>query len=79
MRGKIASLVLCLAIFHTPDGKIISVDTRHIIALRSAENVKQHLAPGTNTVLYVSGQNFAITETPDEAKEAIRDCIGEEQ
>jgi hypothetical protein len=64
----------CIAIFHTPDGQALSVDIRHIAALRPAINVKEHLAAGTNTVLYVSTKTFGITETIDQARSAIHNC-----
>lgn len=75
--GRVAAIVLaCLAIFHTPDGKMLSVDTRHIVALRTVpENYKGHLAPGTKSILYVSGQNFGIIESEQEAKDAIDNCV----
>jgi hypothetical protein len=65
-----------LAIFHTPDGKLLSVQTKHITAVRPVtESSKSHLAPGTNSVIYVGSEKFAITETREEADEAIRDCV----
>jgi hypothetical protein len=69
-----AAIIACIAIFHTPDGQALSVDTRHIAALRPAIHVKEHLAPGTNTVLYVSTKTFGITETIDQARSAIHNC-----
>lgn len=72
-----APAVLCLVAFHTPDGRVIKIDTHHIMAVRTAEAVKQHLAPGTNTVLYVGAQNFGVTESPDEVQMLIDECVGD--
>jgi hypothetical protein len=75
MAGRIAIALACLAIFHTPDGFELRVDTRHIAAVRPAAHVKQHLAPGTNSVVYVTTNNFGIVETVDQAQQAIRNCV----
>jgi hypothetical protein len=79
MIGRIAAVavahfIACIAIFHTPDGQALSVDTRHITALRTAAHIKEHLAPGTNTVLYVTTKSFGVVETVDQARDAIRNC-----
>jgi hypothetical protein len=69
------AILLCLAIFHTPDGGELRVDTRHIAAVRPAANIKSHLASGTRSVVYVTTNNFGIVETVDQAQQAIRNCI----
>ena len=65
-----------MAVFHTPDGGLLSVETTHITALRPASSgIKEHVAPGTNTILYVGAKTWGITETIEQAKEAVRDCV----
>ena len=72
---ELFSIIICMAIFHTPDGQLLTVDTRHITALRPAENIKEHLTPGTKTILYVTTKTFGVRENIEEAQDAIHNCI----
>lgn len=67
--------LLCLAVFHSPDGKELRIESKHIVAIRSTENVKGHVAPGTNTIIYTPGQTFGITENLLETIEVISECV----
>lgn len=66
--------LFCLVVFHTPDGKPLTVDTRHIVALKPAHNLKGHVAEGTNTVVYLTAQNFGVTETREQIEHLIHTC-----
>jgi hypothetical protein len=68
-------LVACLAIFHSPDGRELRIETQHIAIVRPADAIQQNVAPGTKSILYVGGQKLGIVETPDEASVIMRDCI----
>jgi hypothetical protein len=69
--------LLCLVIFHSPDGREIRIDTLHVTAIRPAEAVKQHLAEGTRTIIYASGQNFGVIEPVAEVDLMMKNCIEE--
>jgi hypothetical protein len=69
--------VLCLISLHSPDGKVLHIDSNHIVAMRAAEGVKQHLAIGTETIVYMSGQNFGVKETPEQIEELVASCVEE--
>ena len=76
MRRRIASVgVLCLAIFHSPEGRELRVETQHIAAVRPADAVQQNVAPGTKAILYVGSQKFGVVEAPSEIDQIIKDCI----
>jgi hypothetical protein len=76
VRRRIASVgVLCLAILHTPDNKELRIDVRHIAAVRPAHSLKQHLAAGTNTIVYVTTNNFGVVETLEQVQDAIHHCV----
>lgn len=75
MRQWLTIALLCLAIFHTPDGKVFAVDVRHIAAIRPAENVKQHVHQATNSIIYLTTGNYGVIETLEEAEAAIHNCI----
>jgi hypothetical protein len=64
-----------LAIFHTPDGRELRVETQHISAVRPADSVQQQVAPGTKSIIYVLTQKFGIIEPPGDVQTIIRDCI----
>ena len=64
-----------MAIFHTPDGRELRVETQHISAVRPADSVQQQVAPGTKAILYVGSQKFGITEAAVEVDMIIKDCI----
>jgi hypothetical protein len=65
--------LLCLITFHSPDGQLLTVEAKHVIAVRPAPS-SEHVAAGTKSILYVGGQKFGITETPAEAEIMINDC-----
>ena len=67
----------CLAIFHSPDGTEIRIETRHIVAVRPADAVKQHLASGTNALIYTSTQTFGVIETVSEVKMLEDECVAD--
>ena len=58
-----AASSFCLIVLHAPDGSDLTVQTPQIVALRPVENaVKQHVAPGSKTVVITSAQTFAVLE-----------------
>jgi hypothetical protein len=75
MRGMIASTILCLAIFHSPDGRELRIETQHIAVVRPSDAVQQNVAPGTKAILYVGSQKLGVVESPDEVTIIMRDCI----
>jgi hypothetical protein len=67
-------LVPCLAVFHTPDGYEIKIDTK-VTAIRLIHGpVAEHVAKGTHSVIYIGGEKFGVAETPEEVLEIIKDC-----
>jgi hypothetical protein len=64
----------CLIILHTPDGEEIAVDTRQILMLRPTIGIREHLAPGSKTLIYVSGQKIAVKEMPHEVEYLTKIC-----
>jgi hypothetical protein len=68
-------LVICLAIFHSPDGRELRIESQHIAAVRPADAAQQSLAPGTRAILYVGSQKFGVVETPGEVDAIIKDCM----
>jgi hypothetical protein len=65
-----------LVIFHSPEGGLLTIDTRQFALVRPVEGkLKEHVAPGTNAILYIGSNKIGITETREEAEEAIRDCV----
>ena len=67
--------ILCLVVFHSPDGKELIFDSRHIAAVRPVEGaIRQHLHPNTNAVIYASTQTFGVVETVDEVEKQLREC-----
>ena len=75
MLRKIAMPLVCLAIFHSPDGRELRIETQHISIVRPADAVQQNVAPGTKSILYVGSQKLGIVESPDEAAIIMRDCL----
>ena len=70
------SSLLCLILLHTPDNEVLRVDTKHVTAVRHVtSNIKQHLAPNVNTIIYAAGQNFGVRETAEEVEELINTCV----
>jgi hypothetical protein len=67
---------LCLVTFHSPDGRKITIDRKHIVAIRSPIGAKLHLAPHTNALITVEGRDrdFGVLETPEQAEELIKSC-----
>jgi hypothetical protein len=65
---------LCLIILHTPDGEEIAVDTRQILMLRPTVHIREHFAPGTKTLLYLTAQKIGVTEEPHEVEYLIKIC-----
>ena len=66
--------LLCLVVVHTPDGEQLRIDSRSVMALRASTGVEHHLAKGTKTILYLTGKNFGLVETPDEVVDRINHC-----
>jgi hypothetical protein len=65
----------CLILIHPPDGAPLRIDISHIIAVRPVPmGSEEHFARGTKSILYVTGQKFGITETPEQVELLIRDC-----
>jgi hypothetical protein len=73
-KWKLLIPLSCLAVFHSPDGRELRIDTLHISAVRSAEGFKHHLAPGTNAVILVGSQNLGVVETPEEVESLMESC-----
>ena len=71
----VLSALWCLAILHSPDGQELRIDVRHIAAMRPAHSVKQHLAHGTNTLVYVTTNTFGVIETKEQVQDAIHHCV----
>jgi len=76
---NLSAALVCLVVFHSPDGKELRLDNRHISAVRTAENAKQYVTAGVNTIIYVGGEKFGIMETPTEAEYLMRHCVEEEE
>jgi hypothetical protein len=72
--GLVAAM-RCLAIFHSPDDRELRVETQHIQAVRPADAAQQHLAPGTNAIVYVGSQKFGVIESAPEIDQIIKDCL----
>jgi hypothetical protein len=63
---KWALPLACLVVFHSPDGKELRIETQYILAVRTAHGVREQVAPGTRTILYLAGKTFGVVETPEE-------------
>jgi hypothetical protein len=74
-QSAITTAIVCLAIFHSPDGRELRIETQHIAIVRPADAVQQNVAPGTKSILYVGSQKLGVVEGPDEATMIMRDCI----
>jgi hypothetical protein len=66
--------IACLIVLHTPDGEEIAVDTRQILMLRPTTHIREHLAHGTRTLVYMTAQKVAVTELPHEVEYLIKIC-----
>ena len=66
--------LLCLIVLHTPDGEEIAIDTRQILMLRPTTHIKEHFAPGSRTLVYVSGQKVTVRENPHEVEYLTKIC-----
>ena len=75
LAARLVMTMTCLAVFHTPDNRELRVETQHIQAVRPADGAQQHLAPGTNSIIYVGSQKFGVVESASEIEQIIRDCI----
>jgi hypothetical protein len=75
MKRPAVGIALCLAIFHSPDGRELRIETQHIAVIRPADAVQEHVAPGTKTILYVGSQKMGVVEPPDQVQTIIQDCI----
>ena len=64
----------CLIVVHSPDGSELRIDTNHILAVRPAAGVSEHVAKGTNTLIYTGGKVFGVTEGFDDAINQIEQC-----
>ena len=67
-------LIFCLIVLHTPDGEEIAIDTRQILMLRPTHHIREHFAPGSRTLLYMSGQKVVVTEAPHEVEYLTKIC-----
>jgi len=66
--------IACLIVMHTPDGEEIAVDTRQILMLRPTTHIREHLAHGTRTLVYMTAQKVAVKEEPHEVEYLIKVC-----
>jgi hypothetical protein len=73
VRGII--IIACMAVFHSPEGRELRIETQHLQVVRPADAAQGQLAPGTKSILYVGSQKFGIVETPSQVVEIIRDCM----
>jgi len=73
--ARLVAAMTCLAIFHSPDNRELRVETQHIQAVRPADAAQQHLAPGTNAIVYVGSQKFGVIESASEIDQIIKDCL----
>jgi hypothetical protein len=64
-----------MAIFHSPDGRELRLETAHIAAVRPSDVAQQQLAAGTKAIIYVGSQKFGVVETPGEIDAIIKDCM----
>lgn len=70
-----AAILLCLVVFHAPDGSLVSVEKAHIAAIRPVtDQIKEHVAPGTHALVYVGQHKFGITESLEEAETMLESC-----
>lgn len=70
-----ATAIICLVVFHAPDGSLVSVEKQHVAAVRPVTDaIKEHVAPGTKALVYVGQHKFGITETLDEAEAMLEQC-----
>jgi hypothetical protein len=68
------NLLVCLIVLHTPDGGEVAVDTRQILMLQPAESLKHHVARGTETIVFLTGQRIAVREQPHEVEYLTKVC-----
>ena len=73
--ARLVVTLTCLAVFHSPDNRELRVETQHIQAVRPADAVQQHVAPGTAAIIYVGSQKFGVVESASEIEQLIRDCV----
>jgi hypothetical protein len=75
VRAAFYSALFCLVVFHSPDGRDLLIDSRHIAAVRPVEGaIRQHLHPNTRAIIYASTQTFGVVETVDEVNDALKAC-----
>lgn len=75
MRQWPAIGLLCLVVFHAPDGSLVSVESQHVAAVRPVTDaIKEHLAPGTKSILYVGAHKIGIIENFDDAEAKLENC-----
>jgi hypothetical protein len=67
-------LIICLIVLHTPDGEEIAIDTRQILMLRPTSHIKEHFAPKTKTLIYMTAQRVGVQEMPHEVEYLIKVC-----
>jgi hypothetical protein len=65
--------LLCLAIFHAPDGTELTIDTS-ITAIRGVEKAGTHVAPGTRSLIYAGGEKFGVRETQEQVRMILKTC-----
>jgi hypothetical protein len=68
------ALATCLITLHDPSGRLLTFDTRQIAVVQPADEIRHHLAQGTNAVVYLAGKSFAVAETREQIKEMIEEC-----
>jgi hypothetical protein len=73
-QSAVAAAIACLIVLHTPDGEEIAIDTRQILMLRPTTHIREHLAHGTRTLVYMTAQKVAVTEQPHEVEYLIKVC-----
>jgi hypothetical protein len=63
-----------LIVLHDPNGGEIAIDTRQIVLIRPVEGIREHLAVGTETIVYLAGQKIGVRELPHEVEYLTKIC-----
>lgn len=70
--------LVCLIIVHTPDGKELRLAVEHVSAIRPAEGLHEHVAKGTNSIVFSGGKGYGVIETPAEVAKQLDHCESEQ-
>ena len=59
-------VMLCWLLLHSPDRLDFWVSSAAVTGLRPAAHHQDHIAAGTQAIVYVAGHGFGVRETEDE-------------